>query len=113
MPRPAIVAIQLTMSTQPTMSVGVAAPIADLNAMMVIGTRVVPVVHKTKKVHIAGVAFFFSLFKVCNCCMAFIPKGVAAFPRPSIFAPRTCNYGHNNRTKRRMVSWNARKNQSQ
>ena len=45
MPRPAIVAIQLTMSTQPTMSVGVAAPIADLNAMMVIGTRAVSYTH--------------------------------------------------------------------
>jgi len=72
--------------TEPTISEGFLEPAEALNAISVAGTIVTLDVFIAKKVHIASVAVSGLSFSRCNSCMAFNPKGVAAFPKPSILA---------------------------
>ena len=53
---------------------------------MVVGTIVTPLVFNTKKVIMASLAVFLSLFNFWRLSIAFRPNGVAALPKPAIFA---------------------------
>ena len=72
----------------PTISAGLLEPATTLIPMIVAGIKVMQPVFRAKKVHIASVASLGFLLSFCNSCMAFKPNGVAAFPRPIIFALR-------------------------
>ena len=66
--------------------VGSALPAAARIAIAVAGIIVIPAVLIAKKVTIEFVAVPLFVFNVSNSSIAFKPKGVAAFPKPSIFA---------------------------
>ena len=67
-------------------AVGLLEPYASLRAIIVVGIIVTPAVFKTKKVIIAFEAVSFLEFIFWSSLIALKPKGVAALPRPSIFA---------------------------
>jgi hypothetical protein len=72
--------------TAPIISEGFCEPVDALNAINVAGTIVTLDVFIAKNVHMASVAVSGLSFSRCNSCMAFRPKGVAAFPKPNILA---------------------------
>ncbi|MNJ70441.1 hypothetical protein D3C77_669010 [compost metagenome] len=74
------------MSVVPTISAGLAEPKLIRIAINVVGINVILAVFSASSVHIAGVAFSLSGFKVWSSCIALIPIGVAALPSPSRFA---------------------------
>ncbi|MNI90111.1 hypothetical protein D3C73_1476010 [compost metagenome] len=55
-------------------------------AINVVGMSVMLAVFKASSVHIAGLARSLFGFNCCSSCMALMPIGVAAFPRPRRFA---------------------------
>lgn len=80
------VANKLTIKVAPTISAGLTEPAADRRAMIVAGTKVNPVVHRARSVHIAGEAVSLFGLSFCSSCMALMPKGVTALPKPSMLA---------------------------
>lgn len=55
-------------------------------AISVVGTSVMLDVLSASSVHIAGVAVAGSGFSFCSSCIALMPIGVAALPRPRMLA---------------------------
>ena len=72
----------------PTISAGFKEPAAARKAITVVGSRVKPAVLITANVHISLDAVSRFGFRVCSCCIALIPNGVAALPIPSKLALR-------------------------
>jgi hypothetical protein len=72
----------------PTISTGFEEENASLIPIIVAGIKVIQEVFNAINVHIASDASGLLWFNSCNSCMAFIPKGVAAFPKPSMLALR-------------------------
>jgi hypothetical protein len=70
----------------PTISVGLAELKDSRMAIMVAGIKVIQEVFKARNVHMASEASDESRFNFCNSCIAFMPSGVAALPRPNILA---------------------------
>ena len=69
-----VMAILVAKIQGPTISVGLADPNESLTPIIVAGIRVIHEVFRAKKVHMAVEASSEFWFKVCNSCMAFIPK---------------------------------------
>lgn len=67
-------------------AVGLLEPSEFLIAITVVGIICIDAVFKTIKVAIELDNTFLSLFSFCKLFMAFSPNGVAAFPKPNIFA---------------------------
>ena len=70
----------------PTISAAPSACTAVRIAIIVVGIRVMDPVEIAITIHCASVAMFSVLFSVCNSCIALIPRGVHAFPRPRTLA---------------------------
>ena len=70
----------------PMISVGLADPAALRSAITVAGISWTEDVLITRNIHMASEATVLSRFRRCSSFIALIPKGVAAFPRPSILA---------------------------
>ena len=83
---PAMVAQAEPNNEVPMIIAGSELPAAALTAIAVAGINVIPAVFIARKVHIAFVAVPFSGFISSSSSIAFKPKGVAAFPSPSILA---------------------------
>ena len=81
-----IVDIVVAMIVVPTISVGLADPYVILIEITIVGIMVILEVFNAKNVAIDLVAFSLFVFNFCNSCIAFIPMGVAAFPKPNMFA---------------------------
>src|SRR5665647_2822563 len=73
----------------PTISVGFDEENDSLIPIIVAGIKVMQEVLRAMKVHMASDASCWTpRLSCCNSCMAFIPKGVAALPKPNILALR-------------------------
>jgi hypothetical protein len=75
-------------SAVPTISVGLLEPAEALRPITVAGITCTEEVFKTRNVHMALVALEGLGLSFCSSFIAFMPMGVAAFPRPSILAAR-------------------------
>src|SRR5690606_41583890 len=78
----AAVAMIVAIKVVPTISVGFAESKFMRIAIKVVGMIVTLEVFKASSVHISGVAVCLSGFSFCNSCIALMPIGVAALPRP-------------------------------
>jgi hypothetical protein len=82
----AVVDMIVAINVVPTISAGLIELKFIRMAIRVVGIRVILDVFNASSVHIAVLALSLSGLSFCSSCMALMPIGVAALPRPRMFA---------------------------